>query len=286
MGDAAAMQPAARHPGWYGRAVSAVLTLCAASALVAAGAEAQGTVSPTGQVASAEALQRDMAAARFLMMCAGCHSVTGAKLSGPELTPATGWSEDQLKTAIKKMEPRVGPLSDEVLKELTDLLKSPELRTRLKSEGERMAAMFMARMEPGDAEKGSALFFGRFPLKNGGLACAACHVAEGQGGNLGPSLNGIFQKTGGEMPLISSIEQAKFKIMEPHYMRHPVTKQEAVHLAKYFATLDPNDTRMPGPLFASIGLGGAVVLLAGMYAWLKTQRADRSHALVRRRTIS
>jgi cytochrome c2 len=217
----------------------------------------------TGQVATAAVPARDMAAARFLMMCAGCHSVTGAKLSGPELTPATAWPEDQLKTAIKKMEPRVGPLSDDVLNDLTALLKAADLRERLKAEGERMAALFMAKMEPGDPAKGRALFFGQLPLKNGGLACAACHVAEGRGGNLGPMLNGIFQKTGGE-----------------------ITKQEALHLAKYFASLDANDTRQPGPIFASVGLGGGLVLLAGLYAWLKLQRAGRSRGAVRRRTNS
>jgi cytochrome c553 len=240
----------------------------------------------TGQVAAVEAPQRDLAAARFLMMCAGCHSVTGAKLSGPELTPATTWPEDQLKSAIKKMEPRVGPLSEDVLVALTALLKAADLRERLKVEGERMAAMFMAKMEPGDAAKGRALFFGELPLRNGGLACAACHVAEGRGGNLGPALNGIYQKAGGEMPLLSAIEQSKYKIMEPHYTRHPVTKQEALHLTKYLARLDPHDTRIPAPLFASIGAGGAVVLLAGLYAWLKSQSAHRSHGSARRRTNS
>lgn len=281
------MQPAARHRRLARRALSAALTLLGLFPTAAAETgTTPATLPSTGQVATAAVPARDMAAARFLMMCAGCHSVTGAKLSGPELTPATAWPEDQLKTAIKKMEPRVGPLSDDVLNDLTALLKAADLRERLKAEGERMAALFMAKMEPGDPAKGRALFFGQLPLKNGGLACAACHVAEGRGGNLGPMLNGIFQKTGGEMPLISAIEQAKYKIMEPHYLRHPVTKQEALHLAKYFASLDANDTRQPGPIFASVGLGGGLVLLAGLYAWLKLQRAGRSRGAVRRRTNS
>lgn len=281
------MQPAARHRELTSRALSAACVFLGLWVTAAAETEVAPVPAPvTAQAATNAAPARDLAAARFLMMCAGCHSVTGAKLTGPELTPATAWPEDQLNTAIKKMEPRVGPLTEEVLHELTALLKAPDLRERLKAEGERMAAMFMAKMEPGDPAKGRALFFGQRPLQNGGLACAACHVAEGRGGNLGPVLNGIFQKTGGEMPLISAIEQAKFKIMEPHYQRHPVTKQEALHLAKFFATLDANDTRQPAPVFASLGLGGSLVLLAGLYAWLKLQRAGRSHGLVRRRTHS
>ena len=219
---------------------------------------------------------RDLVAARFLTTCAGCHSLTGAKLTGPELTPASAWPIDQLKAGIKKMEAKVGPLSDDVVTDLAVFLKEPDVRDRLKVEGERIAALFMAKMEPADPGLGRRLFFGQTSLRNGGLACAACHVAEGQGGNLAVPLNGIFQKTGGELPLISAIEQAKFKIMEPHFLRHPVTRQEAMHLAKYLATLDPNDTRLPRPMFASIGAAAAALLLVGMVAMLKTQRVSRT----------
>ena len=38
----------------------------------------------------------DAVAGQFAVMCAGCHSLTGAKLNGPELTPATAWPIDQL----------------------------------------------------------------------------------------------------------------------------------------------------------------------------------------------
>lgn len=232
-------------------------------------------LSATNAPAAEAAPQRDLAAARFLTTCAGCHSLGGAKLTGPELTPATAWPTDQLKTAIKKMEQKVGPLPDETIAELAELLKSADVRNRLKVEGEKIAAMFMAKMEPADPVKGRELFAGSLPLRNGGLACSACHSAAGKGGNLGPALNGIFTKTGGELPLISAIEQAKFKVMEPHYARHPVTKQEAMHLAKYFSTLNPQETTVPGPAFAPFGAACALAGLGGMVLLLKTQRASR-----------
>lgn len=253
--------------GWAG----AVGLLLAGGLRAAEPASAAATNAP----AESAAPPRDLVAARYLTTCAGCHSLTGAKLTGPELTPSTAWPEDQLKPAIKKMESKVGPLPDEVVNDLATLLKAPDVRERLKAEGERMAAMFMAKMEPASADLGRQIFFGTAPLKNGGLACAACHVAAGQGGNLGPNLNGIFAKTGGELALVSAIEQSKYKIMEPHYLRNPVIKQEALHLAKYFSTLDPQDNRMPRPLFATVGLGGAVVMLAGLWLYLKQQRATR-----------
>ena len=218
---------------------------------------------------------RDLVAARFLTMCAGCHSLSGAKLSGPELTPAAAWPVEQLKAAIKKMETKVGPLSEPVVTELPDLIQAPEVRDRLKLESERIAALFMAKMEPANPALGRELFRGGAPLKNGGLACAACHATEGQGGNLGPALDAIFKKTGGELPLISAIEQANFKIMLPHYRRHPVTKQEAMHLAKYLSLLDPAKASAPAPAFASVGAGCALAALAGMIVFLKKQRASR-----------
>jgi len=244
----------------------------------AASANASGTnaVDTNSAPQKAAESERDLIAARFLTTCAGCHSLAGAKLTGPELTPSTAWPSDQLKVAIKKMEAKVGPLSDDVVASMADFLKTPNVRDRLKVEGERIAALFMAKMEPANPALGRELFLGRVGLKNGGLACVACHTAEGQGGNLGLPLNGIFAKTGGEMPLISAIEQAKFKIMEPHYLRHPVTRQEAMHLAKYFSTLNPQDTRVPGPAFAGIGAGCAAFAMIGMVIFMKKQRVTRA----------
>lgn len=233
------------------------------------------TALATEQGASPAPPSRDLVAARFLTMCAGCHSLTGAKLTGPELTPVAAWPAEQLKTAIKKMEAKVGPLAEPVIGELAGLIQAADVRQRLKQESERIAALFMAKMEPANPALGRELFRGRAPLKNGGLACAACHATQGRGGNLGPALDAIFTKTGGELPLISAIEQANFKIMRPHYQRHPVTKQEAMHIAKYLSRLDPRKGSAPAPAFASVGAGCALAMLAGMIAFLKKQRASR-----------
>lgn len=220
--------------------------------------------------------QSDPAATKFMTSCAGCHSLDGKLLTGPALnTAAAGWPDEQLAVAVKKMEVKAGPLPDDVVNELVAFIKSPDARERLKGAEVRMAAQFASKMDPGNADTGAALFRGSRSLVNGGLSCAACHEAQGAGGNLGPSLDGIFEKTGGELPLVSSIEQAKFLIMEPHYARHPVTKQEAVHLAKYFATLKPRALTEELPLFFKVGAGAGVVLLVGMFGLLKIQRSTR-----------
>lgn len=220
--------------------------------------------------------KKDIFATKFMTSCAGCHSLNGKVLTGPALNAASGWPEAQLTVAIKKMEPKAGPLPDDVVAGLVAFLKSPDAQTRLKAEEARMAAQFAAKMEPGDAVMGRDLFLGNKAFKNGGLSCVSCHAIEGAGGNLGPSLDGIFEKTGGEMPLISAIEQSKFKIMEPIYTRHPITKQEAAHLAKYFASLRTGAVLLDTlPLFAKVGVGAGVLLLIGMFGFLKFQRLNR-----------
>lgn len=64
-------------------------------------------------------------------MCSGCHSLTGAKLNDPDLTPSTGWPQDQLEPAIKRMEKNVGPLTDEQVSAFAEFMKAPDIRERL-----------------------------------------------------------------------------------------------------------------------------------------------------------
>lgn len=236
----------------------------------------KGNTEKEKSVLAVETGKKDVFAAKFMTSCAGCHSLTGKVLTGPALNTAAGWPEAQLAPAIKKMEAKAGPLPDDVVAGLAAFIKSPDAQVRLKAEETRMAEQFAAKMDPGNAVMGKALFLGNKPFKNGGISCVACHAVEGTGGNLGPSLDGIFEKTGGEMPLISAIEQSKFKIMEPIYTRHPITKQEAAHLAKYFASLRTGAIFLDAlPLFAKVGAGVGILLLIGMFGFLKFQCLNR-----------
>lgn len=255
------------------RAVSSVALLGAMAASVAAADNPAPPAPPQ---------QRDAVAAKFMMTCAGCHSLSGAKLSGPDLSHVAAWPETQLKTAIKRMAPRVGPLADGDVDTLADLLRAPDVRARLKAEEARIQAMFMAKLEPANAAIGKKLFFGKTELHNGGLACSACHAAAGEGGNLGPDLTSAFNRIG-ETPLISGIEKAGYKIMEPHYRWRPITKQEAVHIAKYLSTLDPKTAHAGRPAFAHVGAGGAMAAMIGLVLYLKSGRKGREMKLQRRR---
>jgi mono/diheme cytochrome c family protein len=264
----------------YSRAAS--LALCW---LLAAGmslpAQPQEQKKPAAQASPQEA-QRDLVAARYLTTCAGCHSLTGVKLTGPDLSNVGAWPVEQLRNAIKKMESKVGPLSDKDVAELADLLRDQNVRDRLKAEEARIAAMFTASLEPPDATIGRALFWGEKPLKNGGLACAACHSAEGKGGNLGPDLNGVYAKTG-DMALMSGLEKSGYKIMGPHYRQKPITRQEAAHLAKYLSTLDPKVAGSKPPITMMAGTGAAALMLVCLAMYYKRIKGMPRGKLQRRR---
>ncbi len=225
----------------------------------------------------------DAAAAKFVLTCSGCHSVFGMKLTGPELSHVTTWPAEQAKAAIRRMQEKAGPLPEEEIAQLSDLLHDTRLRDRLKAEEARIQAQFMAKMDPPDPGVGRALFYGKTTLRNGGMACIVCHSSEGDGGSVGLVLTGVHAKMGGDTALISAIEQSRYKLMEPHYSRHPVTKQEAMHLTKYLATLSPN-TPLTRPIpFAAVGVGGAVAMMAGLSFYYQGQRRERRPGRLQRR---
>ncbi len=209
----------------------------------------------------------DAAAQRFLQSCAGCHTLGGGKLTGPDLITAATWNKADLKPAIKRMEQRVGPLTEADLEQLADFVKDPTANTRLKSAEARLAQMFTAKMEPASPAVGRDLFFGARPFANGGMICSSCHAVQGRGGRLGPDLTKIHARMG-DTPLVSAIEKAGFKIMAPAYRNHPVTRQEALHLAKYLGSLDPAATGTIPPPTGTLGFAGATLFLVGL-AWLK-----------------
>ena len=196
----------------------------------------------------------DLIARKFVQMCAGCHTIGGGKRTGPDLVTSIAWPVPDLKKGVKNMEKNVGPMTDETLDAFVALIKSPEVKQRLAAAEQQIAAMFAAKMAPASAELGGQLFRGTAPFANGGLACIACHAVDGKGGNLGLPLNGVHQKLG-TTALVSAIEKAGFKIMEPAYRRHPVTAQEALHLAKYFETLNPKAPLLAGTRISTRGSG-------------------------------
>lgn len=239
-------------------------------------------VAVTNASPNAVSVAEDKAAKKFLTACAGCHTIGGGNLNGPDLIDSVKWPVPELTTAVKRMEKNAGPLSDEDVSMLVNFLKDPSANQRVKIEEAKMAQAFAAKMEPASAETGRALFEGRMPLKNGGLACSACHQMGAGGEILGPDLSRIHSKMG-EVALASAIEKSGFKIMNAAYRRHPVTQQESMHLARYLSQESPAHTSMAVSMPLKVGTVGALVFLTGMIFFYRPSRGITHPELKRRR---
>lgn len=242
--------------------------------------------SPTGSATAAQATVQptstaeDKAAQVYVKKCAGCHSIGRGRLTGPDLNESIGWAEADLSRAIKAMEKNVGPMSDDEVKMLVDFLKDPNVKTRLKTEEERVAKMLTASFAPPSPAIGEALYTGRTPFQNGGLACAACHSVTAATGMLGPDLGGVYQKLG-ETPLQSAIEKANFRVMNAAYINNPVTKQEAIHLTAYFKSIQQRRANTaPVFLYGTVGAATCLVVLGLV---VRNRAADTRKKLLRRR---
>jgi ubiquinol-cytochrome c reductase cytochrome c subunit len=248
-----------------------------------AGAAAAPAAAETAPAPAPSPDEADAVARTFLQKCAGCHTVGRGKLSGPDLNDAATWPVPELSRAIKSMEPKVGPLPDADVALLAEFLKDPRVKERIKIEEGRAARAAAASYDPPSAEIGAALFAGREPLANGGASCAACHVVNGSGGTLGPDLSGVHAKLG-EAPLVSACEKSGFKIMSAAYRDHPVTRQEALHLTRFFATAAGVRAARPDPPVTAYGAAAALVGL-GILAFAYRKRASgvRRRLLRRRR---
>ncbi|PKN57360.1 MAG: hypothetical protein CVU56_11195, partial [Deltaproteobacteria bacterium HGW-Deltaproteobacteria-14] len=243
-----------------------------APAPVKASADAAGAVAPAAADAAAEA---------FVMRCSGCHTVGGGPMKGPDLAPSTQWAAADLRVAIKKMEKNAGPLSEADLDQLTGLLKDPELRPRLTAERQRAVAVMAASLDPPDPALGEALFMGERGFKNGGLPCAACHTVGDRGGALGPDLT-LLKDRLPRVAMLSAFEGANYVVMRPAYAGHPVTKQEAIHLAGFF------EERAPAAVTGDEGgwvapVGAALALLALLL--IRITMSNRGPAGIRARLV-
>ncbi len=225
-------------------------------------------------------VEADTGAARFLQSCAGCHTVGEGPLTGPDLASHQSWSAEELTQGIIRMQDRTGPLSDSDIQHLVTLLKNPTAKQRLAAAREQQTKTVETPLSPPSARIGQRLFTGSQPLEHGGMACAACHRVAGRGGTLGRDLTDVGTRLS-QTALAAAIQQAGYKIMNASYRAHPITAQEAAHLAMYLATppAQPAPAVSPVPLF---GLIGGVLLLGGIIALYGKRRPGARARLQRR----
>lgn len=199
----------------------------------------------------------DMAAEYFVYRCAGCHTIGGGNLSGPDLTTSIKWSDADLKTAVKKMEKNTGPISEPELHQMVEFLKDLSVAERISRQKEKIEAKFHSDLPPASYETGQKLFQGQKPLSNGGPACFTCHYFVNGGGTLGPDLTSLKDRASG-IVLQSAIKNSSYKIMRPIYEKHKISPEEALHLTEYLEHPEKNPKKFAPTLrtVARTALGG------------------------------
>jgi ubiquinol-cytochrome c reductase cytochrome c subunit len=221
-------------------------------------------------------------AAVYLELCSACHTIGEGDGAGPDLLPATKKAPQELRAAIVRMETNVGPMRPEQIDSLVDLLKTPNVQQILTG-GAAPAAPNEKPLPAGSALEGRRLFFGEARLQNGGSPCFACHSVGGRGGNLAADLTSVRTRIG-STGLTTLAERPTFPMMKAAYATHPVTQQEAIHLAAFFTA--PTATNGPAPGGQSVlhsAAAGAVVAFLGAVALLFRARREGVRSRVVRR---
>lgn len=202
----------------------------------------------------------------FTEKCSSCHTIGEGKLVGPDLLPVQKWPLSKISENVRRMENYVGELSTKEVEYLSRFLKNPHAGGKgiIKGKEKEKEKETEAGSEPASESTGKEFFWGTTPFANGGLACFACHKVGLQGGTLGPDLTNIYESMGAG-GLMASLQNINFRIMRPVYKEHPLTKQEAIHLTKFFESLKGSQQATHGVFsFHQIGTLLAVLFLGGM----------------------
>ena len=208
----------------------------------------------------------------FFYRCAGCHTVGGGKLTGPDLSASTQWADADLRMAVKKMEKNVGVISEEDLSQIVAFLKDGNVTTRINDQKQKIEAKLRAELPSPSYEIGRDLFKGRKRLAQGGPACLTCHRFANEGGSLGPDLTPIKEKLTG-VALQSAIENSSYKVMRSIYEKRKITTAESLHLAEYLSHPEKADPGSgPGARrVIALAVGGFI----GSVAWLVFMNSKR-----------
>jgi mono/diheme cytochrome c family protein len=250
-----------------------MIAILATSALGQQPAPAQPAAAPAAKAAP----KVDPYAAEFIRLCAGCHTIGGGVLTGPDLATSATWPDPDRQVAVKRMEKNVGPLTPAEVQGLSALIGSPDVHAKLQAAKQARVEEMAATLEPGDPNIGRALFFGERRLTNGGVGCFSCHAAAGRGGNMARDLTTAYTRLG-EPSVLSSAQQPAFPMMKAAYVAKPVTPQEAVHLVAFFKSAAAGVAVAPPPTdgLVAVHAGAGVIFLAAAGVIVFAARARRA----------
>jgi cytochrome c2 len=223
----------------------------------------------------------------FTSKCSGCHTIGKGPMVGPDLKEVSTWNESDIETNVKRMEKMIGPIPDDEVKALVRFLKQPDAAVQQAKAVEVQEKKESVDSEPASADEGAHLFFGETAFANGGTSCIACHSVQGRGGTLAKDLTNVYERMG-KTALVSICIQPSFPAMKPIYTQHPITKQEAVHLAKFLETagqkqsLSGDAGRLHPQPMEALGSAGALAVLAAIAFGYRNRKTGARSKLTRR----
>lgn len=207
----------------------------------------------------------------FLLRCAGCHTIGGGDATGPDLKNAPSMLLAELEKAVRSMQEKSGPLSEEEVFRLVAFLKDPKAAEKLHAAEEQLRAKEEVSLEAPDPRKGKLLFEGKSLFQNKGTACIACHGTPGGKNSLGGDILAIAAERG-EESLVRALEKPLLRVMRPLYAERPLTRMEARHVAAYLKSeaegrrQQKEQKKLPDPAAAGALAGfGAVGFLGILY---------------------
>ena len=270
--------------------VSFLRTPGAAGSVAASPPVAPSTPTVTRPSTATPSTAGDMAQL-YQQKCASCHTIGKGKSLGPDLKACASMPEAELTAKIEGMEAYAGALTPESVAGLVRFLQQGNAAQQLAKQAPKVAKPPAAKpapieTEPPSFETGRKLFSGEMRFTNGGMACIGCHRAEGRGGTLGPDLGRALANLSDSM-LLKVCAKPHVEAMKAAYRDHPLTPQEALHLAKYFS-VEKQHTTWPGSLLFSVGqiIGVAVLVLLALFITLRARWTSTASEGNRDRTAS
>ena len=229
--------------------------------------------------------------ALFQQMCAGCHTIGGGKLVGPDLQGLADRRDRAWVERFIQAPDEVIASGDPIAKQLLEEYGAPmpnlgvsdaQLAALVAFLGFEQRAPTPTETKPtestptepesspsGDEDRGKLLFEGSDRFEAGGPSCLSCHSVAGVGalggGQLGPDLTGAFDKYGGEQGLQRVLEAVAFPTMAPIFSRKPLTAKERADLVAFLesAAVAERPGSQAGKLVAlSVAVAAAIVVLA------------------------
>lgn len=222
----------------------------------------------------------------FETKCAGCHTIGGGKLVGPDLKGVTQLRDQQWLTKFisdpEAMFAANDPVATQLLSEFNNLkmpnlgLTSAEVASVIAYLESAESSGAAAPTAPGagapvasSSAAGQMIFTGQQPLANGGTACQACHSVNGvgglAGGTMGPDLTQVFTRYG-EKGLDAALTNIAFPSMVGVFANRPLTPQERADLIAMFKASNQNAPASGADTWIFLGLG--LVLVSILFALL------------------